>query len=993
MKTLFYIIFLLLIALYVNINNLFSQSLKFEHITVDDGLSQSTVFCILQDSEGFIWFGTQGGVNKYDGYSFEGYKHIPGETNSLSSNWVLCFDEDNSGNMWIGTTAGLNKLNKKTGNITRYKNDPTKPESSLNDDIVYAVLVDKKGFVWAKTYNALNRLDTLSGKFSYYEHYIDLFSDYTNTTNNAYPILEDEKGNIWVGSAYGLFMFDRKYEQFQKFRYNPNNPNSLSNNYVSALIIDKSNRLWIGTKNGLNKYDTENKTFIHYFHDSEDQNSLSDNDVSYILEDFTENLWIATRNGGLNHFNIKESKFTSYQQDENNPETISGNEILSLFEDKSKILWIGTGANALNRLDMKKKKFELYKKASGEHSINLTDNVIASIFKNTDNLLWIGTWYGGLNIYNRETGEVKHFSSGLSGKNHIMNNSVHAILKDRKGRIIIGTKGGISVYENEAAGFVSIQEYFSPEKLPKLSDNRVYTMCNDRYNNIWVGTFSGLHKFNFETGEIKSFYSNSKAGDPKANLTSNQIQIIMEDHEGYIWIGTDKGLNRYNPLTGQFTHYQTGENIANSLSNNHVYSIVESYDNILWVGTGCGLNKFNWRDTSFTYYTKKDGLPDDKIYEIIEDGNRAIWFSTDRGIVRFDRKTNEIRAYDRDDGLQGLEFNKGAYYKSFDGELFFGGISGFNSFYPDSMMDNTNIPPVVLTIFEKVNIETEGINKINLLGKEELVISYKDFMFTINFAALEFTNPKKNQYKYIMEGLNDDWIYIGTQHSRTFSNIPPGEYVFKVKGSNNDLKWNEKEASLRIIITPPWWKSRWAYLMYIILIGGIIYYFIEIRTRKLKKSNQILREKQFAALEIAKQKEELSIKNKNITDSINYAKRIQEAMMPSVYMFKKLFPESFILYKPRDIVSGDFYWISEKNNKFYIAAVDCTGHGVPGAFMSIIGYDLLRSIIEQGIENTSEILNRLNEGVSKIFSTNLEDKAVKDGMDISPVRRSDWKKI
>ncbi|PLX05846.1 MAG: serine/threonine protein phosphatase, partial [Marinilabiliales bacterium] len=306
---------------------------------------------------------------------------------------------------------------------------------------------------------------------------------------------------------------------------------------------------------------------------------------------------------------------------------------------------------------------------------------------------------------------------------------------------------------------------------------------------------------------------------------------------------------------------------------------------------------------------------------------------------------------------------------------------GLNSFFPDSMSDNDIIPPIVITSFEKTN--EEGTEIISLQGKEGIEISYKDFMFTINFAALEYTRPEKNQYKYMMEGLNDDWIYIGTEHSRTFSNIPPSEYVFRVVGSNNDLKWNEKGASIKIIIAPPWWRTKWAYIAYILFFGFIIYYFIEFRTRKLKRSNQILQEKQLAALEIAKQKEELTIKNKNITDSINYAKRIQQAMMPSVYLFKKLFPESFILYKPKDIVSGDFYWITEKNNKVFVSAVDCTGHGVPGAFMSIIGFDLLRNITEKGIEDPAEILNRLNDGVSEIFSRNNEEQTVKDGMDIA----------
>ena len=315
-------------------------------------------------------------------------------------------------------------------------------------------------------------------------------------------------------------------------------------------------------------------------------------------------------------------------------------------------------------------------------------------------------------------------------------------------------------------------------------------------------------------------------------------------------------------------------------------------------------------------------------------------------------------------------------------KCFFGGTNGLNGFNPIEMKDNPYIPQVVFTLFSKMS--TSKKESMNLEKVDEVVINYSDHSLTFNFAALEYTKSEKNNYKYMMEGLNNNWIEIGNRNFQDFGTLAPGEYTLRVKGSNNDLVWNEKEISLKIIVLPPIWKTIWAYILYAIIILTVVFTYVRSRTRKLQHANDALRTKQLAALEIAKQREELALKNKNITDSINYAKRIQEAMLPSEFLFRKLLPDSFIFYNPKDIVSGDFYWVTEKESKIFIAAVDCTGHGVPGAFMSIIGFDLLRNITkERGVENPAQILNLLNLGISETFSRHTNETALKDGMDVS----------
>jgi len=513
-------------------------------------------------------------------------------------------------------------------------------------------------------------------------------------------------------------------------------------------------------------------------------------------------------------------------------------------------------------------------------------------------------------------------------------------------------------------------------------------MLEDFKGNIWLGTQNGLHRINIKERTVTPFWSSYY---DTLSICDNNVMSLICDRDGYVWIGTKSGLNRYDYETNKFyrigssTHKKPSKDINKhyTISNTYIYELFEDpIDGSIWIGTGSGLNRYDKKTGTFQYFTQKEGLPDGTIYEIKQDKKGNLWMCTNRGLAMLDRKTLKIRAFDRADGLQGLEFNNGASYKSKSGEMFFGGTNGFNSFNPEQMHDNPFIPEVVFTSYEKISAyekETYNLEKVN-----EIVLKYSDHSLTFNFAALEYTKSEKNSYMYMMEGLNNNWIDIGHRNFQDFGTLNPGEYILRVKASNNDLVWNNKEISLKIVVLPPIWKTYWAYGLYILLILAIVYSFVRNRTKKLQRANDDLRTKQLAALEIAKQREELALKNKNITDSINYAKRIQEAMLPSEYLFRKLLPDSFIFYIPKDIVSGDFYWVTEKENKIFISAVDCTGHGVPGAFMSIIGFDLLRNITkERGVENPAQILNLVNLGISETFSKHVNESALRDGMDVS----------
>ena len=952
--------------------NLKSQvnELRFEHIGLKDGLSQLAINCIFQDSDGFIWVGTQSGLNKYSGTTYNPfikYFNNPANINSLSDNWIYSIDEDNYGNLWIGTKSGLNKLNKRTNKITRYLANDNDP-NSLSDNLAKGVLVSNDGYIWVKTTHELNKFDPRTEKFYINEHAYNMSNNIN--TDRGLPIVEDETGNLFIGSDYGLLYFDRDFEQFKYYNVQKAN---ISNNIVESILIDKNNNIWVGTANGLNKFDRETKTSTKYFY-SEVPNFLNNNRIKCIIEDKHDNLWIGTDGNGLNKLDVKNNKYYSFTNSTNNYESISHNTVYSLFLDKSNILWVGTYGGGLNKIDIKKKNIHSISVKNG-----LTHKEIAGMYIDQDRYFYVGLWGYGLNIIdlkNQTQGyySIKHYSADENSINKISNNYPYIIKKLSDGNIWLGHKVGIDLIDPKTQKAIDIKEIY-----PEININsRVTAIIEDKNKNVWIGTTKGLYFFNLKTKNPKIFIHNYK---DKSSLSNNNVYAVILDNKDRIWVGTENGLNLYDKKTGTFKKYYSNINKSNSLSNNNIYALYKDLEGCLWIATTSGLNKFNIETNKFKLYTTNEGLPDNLVYSIQEDYNGVMWVSTGFGIASIN-KQGEIRSFSKDDGSLSLEFNHGSYYRSKTGEIYFGGTEGISYFQPDSIKDNPFIPSLVFT---KLSVRKENkIQELFIKDGDIIELTYKNNNLKLEFAAIEFTNPIKNSYKYKIDGIDENWQELGNINFIDYPNLQPGKYNIKVIGSNNDLVWNSNPISITIIIKPLIWLTKWAISAYLLLVLFIIIYYVKSKTNKLKTENQELLLKQLASLEIAKQKKELEIKNKNITDSINYAKRIQQAMMPSQFLFKTLLPKSFIFFKPKDVVSGDFYWIAEKNNKIFITAVDCTGHGVPGAFMSIIGFDLLRNITnEQKIEDPAEILNRMNKGVSETFSSDTNDGYINDGMDLS----------
>lgn len=825
-----------------------NDNIQFEHITTNQGLSQSCILHILQDSQGFMWFGTQDGLNKYDGYNFTVYKYDELDSHSLSDNFIASIYEDKSGTVWVGTdSGGLNKFDRKTEQFTNYTYDPDDP-NSLGNNRVLSIYEDKLGRLWIGTGGGgLNKFDRETEQFTRYTHNSDDPSSLGSDT--VFSIYEDKSGTLWIGtSGGGLNKLDGETGQFTHYTHDPANPNSLSNDIVLAIYEDYSSNLWIGTNGGgLNKFDRETGGFIHYTHDPANPNSLSHNTVSSIAEDQFGNFWLGTSSWygnsygtALDIFNPETGQFTHYKHDPANPNSLNDNLVPYIFRDRSGIMWIGTGFSGIDKFDSNKRKFRHYIHEP-TNSNSLSNNHVISLYEDQSGMVWIGTSGGGLDKFDRETGRFTHHTHDPGNPNSLSDNTVWSVYEDHLGTLWIGTLSrGLDKFDRETGQFTHYTH--DPNNPNSLSDNSVTSIYEDRFGTLWIGTFSGgLNKFERETGQFTQYTHDQN--NPNS-LSDNNVWSIYEDRYGTLWTGSygGGGLNKFNRETGQFTRYRHDRDDPHSLSNDKVMSIYEDQSGTLWITTyGGGLNKFDREKEQFIHYTQKDGLPSTSLVGILGDDEGNLWVSTNKGLSKFNPRNETFRNYDVGDGLQGNEFDGiKAYFKSQTGEMFFGGLNGFNAFYPDQVKDNPHIPRIVLTDFKKIN---ESVKLDTAISEIQVIkLSYKDNFFELEFAALDYTNPHKNQYAYKLEGFDKDWIYSGTRRYASYTNLDGGTYIFRVKGSNNDGVWNEEGTSIKIIITPPPWKTWWAYTLYVVALVSAVLGYVKWRTRAQEKENALLRE-------------------------------------------------------------------------------------------------------------------------------------------------------
>ncbi|MES2730788.1 MAG: two-component regulator propeller domain-containing protein [Bacteroidota bacterium] len=839
-------------SLFTTSTSVYAQSLdiKFGHLTTKEGLSQSRVYSILQDKQGFMWFGTWDGLNKYDGYKFTVYNNNPFNSSSISSDRVVDILEDRKGNIWVATVdRGLNKFDKNTDTFIQYKTD-NKKGNGLSNVNLNSLFEDSQGNIWIGTQGGgLNKLDPQRMQFTHYLH--DPANSNSLIDNEVTDIREDKQGNLWVGTTKGgLDLFDREKNIFIHHQHQADRSNSLSSNFIKCIFEDSKENLWIGTGGGgLDLLDKQHSTFTHYTHHPTNKNTLCHNVVMSIGEDAEGRLWIGTENGGLSIFDYQNNLFYPYKPITYDPNSLNSPSLYSIYQDRQQNMWVGTYSGGVNLYNRNRKQFASFQSNPSDKN-SLNQNYVFAFVEDKNANVWVGTDGGGINIFNPKKGSFTHFKEEPGNANSLGGNFVTGMIVDKQNNIwVSGWEAGVTRINPEWTVFKRFQN--DPLNPGSLSSNNVKAICEDMEGNIWIGTHRG--GVNLLDKKTNQFIHYKHEPNDAHSLGNNYITCVFADSRNNLWFGTEgAGLDLYNRKHNNFIHFFSNEGSPKAISNNYVNSLFEDSKGNLWIATGSGLNMFNYSDSTFSTYRQRDGLPGNTINSMQEDAHGNLWISTNNGLCKFNHEASTYKVYSVEDGLQGNEFTI-ASLKSYTGELYFGGPNGFNIFQPDSIKDNPVIPPVLITNFQIFNKDisvgsTDYPLKKSISETREITLSYKQSVFSFEFAALNFTSPEKNQYAYKMVGFDKNWNYVGNKRSATYTNLDPGEYTFRVIASNNDGVWNMKGTSIKLIITPPYWKTWWFRVAAVLAVAGAalgLYWYrinaIQDQKKQLEGQNEELK--------------------------------------------------------------------------------------------------------------------------------------------------------
>lgn len=843
----------------------------FETLTIRQGLSNSYITSILQDQRGLIWIATTDGLNRYNGYEFTLFRHDPFESTSMAGNWVAEITEDGSQHIWLRLgIGGLDRLDPATGKFSHYNHSPRNPYS-LSHDLTGATLVDSSGHFWIGTQNGLN----------VYEPDINGFIRFTNQSHPTHrlrgtsvlALVQDSSGRIWCGTPDGgLTCIDSAARQTIPQPFTSSEYQHLAAQSVHSLHIDSHNRLWVGTQDaglfaldlasggiqdillnlpdrplinsvfrdhrglvwftnsgmGIHQYDPETQQ-VHHFLPGTMVGSFSNSLHRIVYEDRQRQLWVGT-SSGLFQFDRQNQRFTTHRHHTDQPQSLSHNVINTLFEDRTGMLWIGTWGGGVNKLNRGLNKFNLYDNRIFQLEAPAGQSIRA-ITADAGGHLWLGSGAGLIHFdhHQQQVGHYLHETAPV----------VNSFLMENDTLLAATNQGLIRLELNPQAEVTErmrhVQKVSDPYIPPIVSALNMTSLSRDSTGMLWIGSSSGLLRVYadslFHSHAVWRHYQPT-ADDPHS-LPSMIVFTTYVDRQGTVWVGTGVGgLSRYVPEADHFVNYIEDPDKPSGINNRTVTAIYDDSAGRLWVGTySGGLNRYDPVSETFAHYTARDGLPGNKINEILEDQHGHLWLSTNNGLSRFDPDTETFKNYDVSDGLQSNEFNVRAAYKSAQGELFFGGTNGLNSFYPDSIRDNTAIPPVRVTAFKIFDQPVQMANLRNDDGVLEL--SYQDDFIAFEFVALDYTNPAKNQYAYRLEGFDRDWIYCGTRRYASYTNLEPGRYVFRVIGANNDGVWNRTGVSCPLVIRPPFWQTWWFYGLSIALIvlAGITFHKTRMRIK------------------------------------------------------------------------------------------------------------------------------------------------------------------
>ena len=786
---------------------------RFDHLTMDDGLSESIVLNILQDRRGFMWFGTADGLNRYDGNNVKVYHSTPSDSSTLSHNYIQCIFEDRSGDLWIGSLGGLDLFDPVHESFHRI---PLGRQGTGRKVIPFAVQSVAQS---------------------------------------------SADGSLWLGTGEGLFHVSVKRSTsdgsisaqiMRHYKADEADPRGFHGSIVNRIAFDREGSLWVGTRDdGLNLLRSGSEMFEHFLHREGDDESLSDNFVQIIYEDHHGSIWVGTEAGGVNRYDRSSGRFHRYENDRGRSGSLGNNIIRTIFEDRSGQLWVGTDGGGLDRYDPAADAFTHLRHDAVRPSSLASDRVTA-VYEDRAGALWVGTWGNGVDRWSPSKDKFRNPSKFWPLREDLTNPFVISLFVDSRGILWAGTHGGGAFGLHPGTGEV---DHLPPDpgKPGALADGAVWSIREDRDGDLWIATNQGVDRYNARTRRITHF---DQAG-PSGNRLSSRFAGRAEPDGDYVWVTTEKGLDRIDRASGRVMNFpyalalgehpqgyvsglyrekniillgtstiigfdtQTLTFVPRSfgLDEIQVSCIVGDREGNLWVGTfGDGVFLLDSRRSLVAHFTQENGLPNNVVYGILEDAGGNYWMSTNKGIAMYSLGTKTFRNYDVTDGLQSNEFNRGAFWQGRDGMMYFGGVNGFNAFHPDSIRGNPYRPPVVFTAFKWFNDPIPL--PVSSSTVREIPLTFRENYFSFEFAALDFTEPQKNRYAYRLDGFDEGWINCGTRTFAAYTNLDPGIYTLRVKGSNNDGLWNEEGASVLITITPPWWRTTWAYLLYVLTAAG-----------------------------------------------------------------------------------------------------------------------------------------------------------------------------
>ncbi len=851
---------------------------RFENLGLEDGLSQTNVYDILQDRSGFMWFTTQAGLNRWDGYEMKVYTHEPFDDNTLSVSWVWGLSEAADGTLLIGTNGGgLDRFDPITEKFTHYRPDPD-DSTTVSAGFVGQAIEDRDGIIWAATPIGLDRMNPdRPGVFQHYRHSDADTSSLSNSQIRA--VFEDSQGRIWVSTWDGLNRMDaEKSGRFERFLVGGDKQGIGWDRDEKQEVFHMLERpeepgiLWVGTENGIVRLDAKTGSINRYIpHPDEPEYNRVFSPSQDPMNPGV--LWVPTYAAGLCRFDVRSRRFVCYQADAQNPHSLTSNAVFSAYVDRSGMVWVGSDLGGVDRFNPASVGFGHYRSVPGDPNSLPGPNVWA-VTQTPDGHVWVATeglegW--ALTDLDRENDKARHFRHDPNDP-YSVGAYPGQLLVDKAGVLWVGSSSGVAWYDPHSNRFYNYRN--DPNDPTSVARGRVNGLAEDHIGNLWVGTQYGLSRMG---PERNGKFQNYTIPYTLPNSDAVFVFSIEEDPAGFMWLGTRTGVVRLDPLGGETKFYGHDPNDPESLSDPwaEVVLVRDREPGAVWVATSeGGLNRLDVATGKFRHWLKKDGLADNVLYSMVEDSEGRLWMGTQHGLSRFDPETESFRNYGLEIGLQSLEFTQDAAHVGLFGEMFFGGVNGLNTFFPNALSENTRPPEVALVDLKLFNqsVKKTGAVKLDKPLNEmgELKLDYKQRDITFDFVALHYADSENNEFAYKMDGYNKDWVYIGKKRSASFTNLPPGEYTFHVKAANSDGVWNEEGTSIRLEIAPPFWATWWFRIAAVLLFGGIVYGGVRMRIRQIAERNRLLES------EVTKRTAELKESNDQLEQSHTIVEAINQ---------------------------------------------------------------------------------------------------------------------